>query len=405
MFGWEFPPHNSGGLGVACQGIARALAAEEIDILFILPKKVDISNETMQFLFANVPTTKVKGVDTALTPYVSSAEYALYRRYLPNDIYSDNLFAEVARYAAAVPDLLEDEHFDIIHAHDWLSFLAGVEAKRISGKPLVLHVHITSFEQAGGEHPDPRVYAIECTGMREADAIIAVSERTRSIIIEKYGIAPEKVHVVHNGINPAEYPEIIDHPSAVRHLPAKPAGWKMVLFVGRLTMHKGPDYFLRAAKRVLEAHERVMFVVAGSGDMEWQLMREAAQMGIADKVFFTGFVRGEELSRLYRNADLYVLPSVAEPFGITPLESAINGTPVILSKQAGVSEVLTHALLADFWDTEEMANKIVAALYYKSLWSQLCTYGHAQALALTWKAAARKIIVIYQQLFATIKHT
>lgn len=398
MFGWEFPPHNSGGLGVACRGIARALSAEGASIVFILPKKVALAGETMRFLFANVPRVRMKGVDTALTPYVSSAEYALYRRYLPSDIYSNDLFAEVARYAGAVRGLLKGEQFDIIHAHDWLSFLAGIEAKRLYGKPLVVHVHITSFEQSGGNDPDPRVYAIECAGMRAADAVIAVSERTRSIIIEKYHINSEKVFTVYNGVEPAEYPELLPQENIARQLPAKPPGWKMVLYVGRLTMHKGPDYFLHAAKRVLEFCPRTLFVIAGSGDMEWQLIRTAAHLGIAEKVYFAGFVRGEELAALYRAADLYVLPSVAEPFGITPLESALYGTPVVLSKQAGAAEVLTHALLADFWDTEEMANKIMAALTYRPLWSQLRVKGRAQALALTWQATARKIISIYQRL-------
>ena len=358
MLGWEFPPHNSGGLGVACEGLAQALS-KSIDVTFVLPKKLDLSYDTLKILFANIPNIKIRNVDTALTPYVTSASYAKYRARFGSLMYGGDLFEEVLRYADAVARIAADEVFDVIHAHDWLSFLAGVEAKRVSGKPLVLHVHASGFELAGGNDVDSRVYSIEKEAMEIADTIITVSGLTKNIVVDRYGIAPTKVHVVHNGIDASKYEEGTGN---ISHLLIKRSGQKMVLYVGRLSMHKGPDYFLEAAQKVLKYYKDVFFVIAGSGDMEWQLIRQATQMGIADKVFFAGFARGDELNTLYRSADLFILPSVSEPFGLTPLESLMNGTPVLISKQSGVSEVLRHALKVDFWDTDEMANKIISVL-------------------------------------------
>ena len=397
MFGWEFPPYNSGGLGVACEGLARALAKEDVAILFVLPKRVEVLEPSIRFLFAGVENIKFKGADTHLAAYRTDSEYSRFRRYRAGDIYGENLFAEVLRYAALVPKLIEHEPFDIIHAHDWLSFPAGIEAKRISGKPLVVHVHATGFDQGGGEHADGRVWQIEKEGMEEADAIIAVSEYTKRMVVERYGISPEKIYVVYNGIEVASAAE----GSGKKHeLLLKIPGYKIVLYVGRLTLQKGPDYFLRAAKRVLEANPKTFFVIAGSGDMERQVIRLAAQLGIAKNVFFAGFVRGKELERLYQSADLFVLPSVSEPFGITPLESLIHDTPVILSKQSGVSEVISHALKVDFWDVEEMANMIVSVLRYPSLKGELARGGKREATELTWERAAGKCVMLYRKLLS-----
>lgn len=392
MLGWEFPPHNSGGLGVACQGLAQALVSKNTEVTFVLPKKVEVSDETLKIVFADIPNMKIRNVDTALTPYATSESYARYRERFGDSIYGVNLFNEVLRYAEAIVAIAEEEEFDVIHAHDWLSFLAGVEAKRVSGKPLVLHVHASGFELAGGNSIDSRVYSIEKEAMEKADAVIAVSGLTRDVVINRYGIDGNKVHVVHNGI------EAWRHESGGdldRRLLAKWPGYQMVLYVGRMSMHKGPDYFLRAAKKVLEYNPKVIFVMAGSGDMEWQLIRMAAQMGIADKVFFAGFSRGDELNHLYREADLFILPSVSEPFGLTPLESLINGTPVLISKQSGVSEVLKNALKVDFWDTDEMANQIIAVLRDSALSNQLSNYGKGEAYSLTWHKAAQKCIDLY----------
>lgn len=394
MLGWEFPPHNSGGLGVACRGLARALSKEAAEILFVLPKKINISEETLRIIFADIPTIDIAHVDTALAPYVSGSEYERWRHLLGSDIYGPTLFAEVARYAKEVAKIARRERFDVIHAHDWLSFLAGIEAKRVSGKPLVVHDHATAFDQAGGEHADPRVYAIEKAGLEQADAVIAVSHFTKNIIVNRYGISAEKVHVIWNGIDASDYGKGRDDAP----FPWERQGQKMVLYVGRLTMHKGPDYFLNTARRVLEYRPDTIFVISGSGDMEWQLVRQATDLGISDKVFFAGFNRGDDLTRLYRSADLFVLPSVSEPFGLTPLESLVNGTPVLLSKQSGVSEVLKNALKVDFWDTDEMANQIIAVLRDGVLHRQLTEYGLSDALGATWERAAAKVRELYHSL-------
>src|SRR3989344_4224662 len=406
MFGWEFPPYNSGGLGVAREGLARALAKEDVAILFVLPKRVEVLEPSIRFLFAGVENIKFKGADAHLAAYRTDSEYSRFRRYRAGDIYGENLFAEVLRYAALVPKLIEHEPFDIIHAHDWLSFPAGIEAKRISGKPLVVHVHATGFDQGGGEHADGRVWQIEKEGMEEADAIVAVSEYTRRMIIERYHIEEKKVHVVHNGIDVDFHTEEGgSYQNGVGPLPLKIPGYKIVLYVGRLTLQKGPDYFLRAAKRVLDENPKTFFIIAGSGDMERQMIRLAAEIGIAENVFFSGFVRGADLERLFRAAALFVLPFVSEPFGITPLESLLADTPVLISKQSGVSEVITHALKVDFWDTEEMANKIISVLRYPPLKKQLSRSGKEEAQKLTWGKAAEKCVMLYHRILAELRIT
>jgi len=404
MLGWEFPPYNSGGLGVACEGLARALCEQDVEVIFVLPKKLDLSDKDIRFVFANIGIAKVRSVDTALRPYVTAKEYELRRRFLKSDAYGESLFGEVIRYAQAITKVVEEEQFDVIHAHDWLSFLAGVAAKEASGKPLILHVHITSFHQSGGPNVDGRVYHIERAAFGEADAIIAVSNYVKDTLIERYGVPDNKIHVVYNGITPEEYPSSIPNKGEEEILKLKRRGQKLVLYVGRLTLHKGPDYFIRAACKVLEHRPNTVFVVAGSGDMEWQLMRLAADLGIADKIFFTGFAKRMDVNALYQAADLFVLPSVSEPFGITPLESLINGTPVLISKQSGVSEVLHNALKVDFWDVDEMANKIVAVLSDKPLSEQLRQYGRGEVLRLTWKKAAERCAALYNKITSTFQH-
>lgn len=393
MLGWEFPPHNSGGLGVACEGLAKALLQEDVEVLFVLPRKMDAPESRVPLVFADIGKVTLKVIDTALSPYLTPSAYSELRFKLPGNIYGATLFEEVARYAIAIREVAEREHFDVIHAHDWLSFLAGIEAKRVSGKPLVLHVHATGYDQSGRNGVDSRVFAIEKLGFEAADAIITVSGYTKRMVEGFYKVPEEKVHIVHNGVE--AYKHEGDRGDV---LALKQQGQKLVLFVGRLSLHKGPDYFLRAAKRTLEFYPNAYFVVSGGGEMEWQVIDLAAKLGIAHKVFFAGFIRGQELDRLYRAADLYVLPSVSEPFGIAPLEALINGTPVLVSKQSGVSEVLAHALKVDFWDTDEMANQIVAVLKNEPLSRQLTAYGKDEAYRLTWKRAAEKCGEVYRRL-------
>lgn len=404
MLGWEFPPYNSGGLGVACLGLAQALGNCNVEISFVLPKKIDVEYDNIRLLFANVPNINFEGIDTSLTPYITSTEYGDRIRSMVGDIYGATLFEETIRYAGLVGEIAQREDFDVIHAHEWLSFLAGIEAKRVSGKPLIVHVHATSYDQSGRGEVDPRVYRIEKKGMEEADIVIAISQYVKDTLIEKYGIDPDKIRIVHNGVLQVSDGEDGMDDSENKILSFKDAGYNIVLFLGRITVQKGPDYFLKAAKRVLEYEPKTIFVMAGSGDMEGQMIRESVELGISDKVFFTGFVRGAERGCLFRSADLFVMPSVSEPFGLVPLEALMEGdTPVLISKQSGVAEVLTHALKVDFWDTEEMANQIIAVLRHSPLREQLRKLGRAEAGGVTWDKAAEKVVDIYKKLISLFK--
>ncbi len=396
MFGWEFPPHNSGGLGTACQGLTKALVAEKIEITFVLPKKnKDIDDSFLRIISPETSYMNFHRFDSPLSPYLGSTEYFRAISFSPGLVYGQSLFEEVLRYAIYGGNLAERETFDIIHAHDWLSFGAGIKAKERTGKQLVVHVHATEFDRGGGEGIDSRVYQIEKEGMEKADKVIVVSAFTKNIVIENYGISPEKIVVVHNGIDCFD----CDFTSKNIHK-IKEKGNKIVLFTGRITLQKGPDYFIRSAKEVLSCMDNVFFVLCGSGDMEQQIMEETAKLGISDRVLFTGFLRGERLQEMYRLADLFVMPSVSEPFGITPLEALASGTPVLISKQSGVSEVLYHALKVDFWDTREMANKIISALQYSPLSQCLCQEGLKELPKISWKNAARKCINIYTSLLS-----
>ncbi len=392
MFGWELPPENSGGLGVACLGLSQKLSERGVDLTFVVPRKTEAMDRGFfNLLSANVNYKEIE-VNSCLSPYISPEKYESILREEDN-IYGETLFEEVAAYRKCAKKIALFEKFDVIHAHDWLSFGAGVEAKKVTGKPLVVHVHATEFDRGGGKGIDSRVYGREKEGMELADKVVAVSNYTKNIIVEKYNIPSDKVEVAHNGVNLKEKPVGKNLLEAF-----KEAGYKTVLFVGRITLQKGPDYFLEAAQEVLKHNEKIIFVVAGSGDMEHQIIRQASELGISDKVLFPGFIRGEELHGLYRSADLFVMPSVSEPFGLTPLESLINGTPVLLSKQSGVSEVLTHALKVDFWDTKEMANKILTTLNHDCLKDCLTENGKAEVDKITWDSAADKCLKIYQSL-------
>ncbi len=395
MFGWEFPPHNSGGLGTACYGLTKALSKRGVEVTFVLPKRLrGLDHDFLKIVFANVRNIKLREVRTLLHPYINSELYDEYLRTAPEDqVYGLNLFDEVRRYGLQARLIALEEPHDVIHAHDWLSFRAGIEAKRISGKPLIVHVHATEFDRTAG-HPNQYIYDEERRGMHAADCIISVSQHTKNVIVQHYGIPPDRVTVVHNGIDHAEQTK--DLPPALRSVRAE--GKRIVLFVGRITIQKGPDYFVKVAKRVLEFDPNVLFVVSGSGDMEHQMIRMAVDMGIGDKVVFAGFVRGDELTRLYRAADLYVMPSVSEPFGITALEALANGTPILVSKQSGVAEVLTHALKSDFWDIDDMADKILSVVRSKGLKETLGELGSVDVEHVTWENAAGKCSVVYDDI-------
>jgi len=293
--------------------------------------------------------------------------------------YMGDLIGESERYARLVVAMARNEEFDVVHAHDWLTFPAGQALARVTGKPLVAHVHSTEFDRSG-DHVNQRIYDIERRGMMAAMRVIAVSELTKSLCVRRFGIPAGKVDVVYNGID-------ADHQAPVGSTILSRD--KIVLFLGRITMQKGPEYFIGAARRVLEKVPEAKFIMAGSGDMELRMIELAAEYGIGHKVLFTGFLRGADVARVYSMADCYVMPSVSEPFGIAPLEAMRSDVPVIISKQSGVSEVLTHALKVDFWDIDEMANKIVAVLRHPPLSQTLREHGTIEIKRLTWEGAAK----------------
>jgi glycosyltransferase involved in cell wall biosynthesis len=303
------------------------------------------------------------------------------------------MYAEVHRYAAVAAELSREEQFDVVHAHDWMTFPAAIAVAAISGKPLIVHVHSTEFDRSG-EHVNQMIYDIERKGMERADKVIAVSQYTRNIIITRYGISSENVEVVYNAVEPNNNWGSTDTVIGKDE--------KIVLFLGRITMQKGPEYFLAAAKKVLDVMDNVKFVMAGSGDMLHRAVQMAAELGIGHKVLFTGFLHGEDVQKIYRLADLYVMPSVSEPFGIAPLEALNNDVPVIISKQSGVSEVLTHALKVDFWDIDEMANKIIAVLKYPPLGITLRNHGNFEVRKLKWKDSATKCARIYEEMLMPV---
>ncbi len=305
--------------------------------------------------------------------------------------YSGDLFADADRYARLACALSVHEQFDVIHAHDWLTYPAGVAVRALSGKPLVCHIHATEFDRSG-EHINQPVYDLERMGMNAADRVIAVSRLTKAVVHSKYGVPDEKIDVVYNGVE--QHDAQPDQGIAIER------DEKIVLFLGRITMQKGPEYFVQAAKRVLEVYPKVKFVVAGSGDMAVRMIEYAAAQGIGHKVLFTGFLRGKDVDKVYAMADCYVMPSVSEPFGIAPLEAMRNDTPVIVSKQSGVAEVLTHALKVDFWDVDEMANKIVAVLKYPPLSKTLTEHGRFELRGLSWDGASEKCVKSYARAIA-----
>jgi len=441
MLGWEFPPFISGGLGTACYGLTKAMDQLGIEVVFVLPKAITsqfathvklvapsagmISAASQQVAAAKIgyfqssefKKVSFRTIDSLLEPYSENKQYKknfdeilkqkrlLHKRLGSNGSkngnsaklfdfsdggtinYAGDMYSEVHRYAAIAAHLALNDDFDVIHAHDWMTYPAGIAVAAITGKPLIVQVHSTEFDRSG-ENVNQMIYDIERKGMHAADKIIAVSHLTRNIIISRYGVPGDKVEVVYNGVerngSRAALPEVgIENDE------------KLVLFLGRITMQKGPEYFLMAAKKVLQEVDRVKFVMAGSGDMMQRIIEMAASMGIGQKVLFTGFLRGQDVEKVFRMADLYVMPSVSEPFGIAPLEALNNDVPVIISKQSGVAEVLTHVLKVDFWDTTEMANKIVAVLKYPPLHMTLKEHGNFEVRKLQWSDSAQRCARIY----------
>lgn len=396
-FGWEFPPAKNGGLGVACFGLTRELLQSGVEVIFVLPKTQNTAGDA-RFLFADQERlVKIRHTDVSLVAYQQASSIINvivgYDKTGKPIIRSRTILEEVHRFAHQAALIAREEEFDVIHAHDWTSYLAGVAAKIASGKPLILHVHATSFDQAASENVDPEIYKIEQESFALADRIITVSEYTKRIVVNKHGVPPERVVVVHNGCDPSEPPRL---PQTLSEL--KRQGKKIVLYHGRISIQKGVDYFVKAARRVVDIDPDVIFVISGWGDMKTKIIEMVGALGLSEHVLFAGALWDVERDRMYQSADLVVMPSVSEPFGLVPLEALQHGTPSIISRQSGVAEVLSHVLKVDFWDTEEMANQILSSLRYPVIRQQMVKEGKWQMQSMSWRHAAHKIRNIYQNL-------
>ncbi len=407
MFGWEFPPSISGGLGVACEGLVRGLLELQTEVSLVLPRRSAATPiQNLRIIPApeaeraargrrgrGRPSLRVRRIATPLRPYITASLYEDERRATtrrgtkPGGHYGPDLPREVLRYAGAAAGIASRESFDVIHAHDWLTFLAGVEASRTSGKPLVLHVHATEFDRAGGRE-NGFVTAIERLGLAAADRVVAVSRYTAEILASRYGVEAARLRVVHNAIDARAL--IADEEPGSRD--------PLVLFAGRITSQKGPGYFVEAAARVAAARKDVRFVVAGSGDRMGAMKEHVVARGLRKRFLFTGFLPAAELDRLYARADVYVMPSVSEPFGLTALEALQHGTPVIVSRTAGVSEVARNVLRVEFGDVEDLASKILSVLSFPPLKEALSERGRADAQRLSWRDAAARCVDVYREL-------
>ena len=420
MFGWEFPPHISGGLGTACFGLTKGLAKHDVDVIFVVPKaygdedqqavrivdagdtKFDLTDEEYKEFWQRV---KYMEVGSNIIPYVGPEEFASVREekkktgesftssvfskeYKFDGGYGPNLMEEVSRYALVASALALKEDFDVIHAHDWLCYPAGVAAKESSGKPLVVHMHATEFDRTG-EDVNTIVYEMERAGMEAADQVITVSNMTRRTVIEKYGIDPKKVVTVYNAVDQAMMNEIGEVKRNLKE--------KIVTFLGRITYQKGPEYFIEAAHKILKYDRNIRFVMAGSGDMLNKMIERVAQLGIADRFHFTGFLRGEAVNKMFALSDVFVMPSISEPFGIVPLEAMRINVPVVISKQSGVAEILKHALKVDFWDVDGMADAIYGICNYEALNGMFKKHGKEEVESLRWEDAALNVKNVYEK--------
>lgn len=393
-FGWDFPPQTTGGLGIACQGLTRELAHEGVEVIFVLPRSQKVHGAG-RFIFADVEKmVRTREVRSSLVPYMGSQTLVdVYDEKGERRIYSHTILDEVRAFAHKAVQIAKEEEFDLIHAHDWTSYLAGIAAKKATGKPLIVHVHATAFDQAASDNIDPEVFRIEKEAFAYADCIITVSDFTRRILLDKHAVPAEKIDVVHNGCDTHDPQR---HPPALSELRAQ--GKKIVLYHGRITIQKGVDYFIAAARRVIDVDPNVVFVISGKGDMTAQIMHRVGELQLSAHVIFAGALWYEERDQMYQSVDLVVMPSVSEPFGLVPLEAIQHGAPSLISKQSGVSEVVSHVLKVDFWDVDEMANKILAALRYPVLRNQLVQEGRQEIKRLSWKYAAQKVVTLYKRL-------
>ncbi len=437
MFGWEFPPYKSGGLGTACYGMTQALARKGTDILFVLPHasgegRVRVGNRLslcsasgtlVENSVSNVRLNEevrelwrerlhIEHVDSLLFPYDTPESYDERRRELErlrtaelraevssstrgtvlrlHGGYGPDLMSEVYRYGLAAAAIARKADFDVIHVHDWMTYPAGMLVKKLTGKPLVAHIHALEHDRSG-DNMNRAVADIERAGMEAADRVVAVSHYTKRLVTEQYGIPEDKIEVVHNAVSRSEIDRVYMVPARCRH-----EQW--VLFMGRVTFQKGPDYFVEAARLVLDRIPNTRFIMAGSGDMLPNMVRRVAQLRMGSRFHFTGFLKGEDVDRMYALSDLYVMPSVSEPFGIAPLEAMAYDVPVLISRQSGVAEVVRNAIKVDFWDIREMANKICAMLTYPLLAAEVVKNCREELKNIRWENAADRLNAVYAQL-------
>jgi len=427
MFGWEFPPHISGGLGTASYGLTKGMTTlDDLEVIFVVPKAWGDEDQTLvRLVGANqVPVAYklvfYKGfrrpierieVSSKIVPYTDPddfwklvrSEVSGYNFFVQTNSkgkvdfsgkYDSGLLDEIYKYSVVAAVIADENEFDIIHAHDWLAYPAGIAAMEVSGKPLVIHVHATDFDRSGGS-VNPDVYRIEKNGMDAASKIITVSNLTRDIVISKYNIDPDKVETVYNAVEPVKIAE--------NCIIKKGFDEKVVTFLGRITMQKGPEYFIEAAYKVLQVMDNVRFVMAGSGDMMERMMRRAAALKITDRFHFTGFLKGADVFSMLDMSDVYIMPSISEPFGISPLEAMQSNVPVIISKQSGVAEILTHAVKTDFWDIDAMADAIYGILNYPALSNMFIKNGKEEVIRLKWDNSARHVRDIYYRVIENKK--
>lgn len=410
MFGWEFPPHILGGLGTASYGLTKGLAKQsDMEITFCLPKpwgdedrsfmniigmnSVPIAWRDVNWDYVNSRIGSV--MNPSLYYDLRNHIYADFNYMHLNDLgalefsgrYPDNLQEEINNYSIAAGVVAREQNFDIIHSHDWLTYPAGIHAKQVSGKPLVVHVHATDFDRSRG-NVNPTVYNIEKNGMDYADCIMCVSELTRQTVINKYHQNPNKCFTVHNAVTPLAK-DILDI------VPCKNSKEKIVTFLGRITMQKGPEYFVEAAAMVLQRTRYIRFVMAGSGDMLNSMIRLVAERGIADRFHFPGFMKGKEVYEVLKASDVYIMPSVSEPFGISPLEAMQCSVPTIISKQSGCSEILDKCIKTDYWDIFAMADAIYSICTNPALYDYLRVEGKNEVDNITWEKVGLKIRSLY----------
>lgn len=411
MFGWEFPPHILGGLGTASYGLTKGMwECGDMDITFVIPKPFGDEDKTFAHIIgaSQVPIAwrdvnrdyveqRIgRLMDPDLYFRLRDHIYADFNYMRTNDLgciefsgrYPDNLLEEINNYSIVAGVVARTLDFDIIHSHDWLTYPAGIHAKQVTGKPMVIHVHATEFDRSRGK-PNPTVFGIEKDGMNHADHIITVSNHTRDIVINNYGVDPAKVTTVHNAVTPLtdEQKDVPEHKSKD----------KVITFLGRITMQKGPEYFVEAAAKVLKNNHNVRFVMAGSGDMMDKMIQLAAERGIADRFHFPGFQRGKQVYEMLKASDVYVMPSVSEPFGISPLEAMQMGCPSIISKQSGCAEILDNVIKTDYWDIDAMADAMNSIITYPAMYEQLRQDGLEEVNKITWDKAGQKVIDIYKR--------